>query len=206
METPYQRMTALEDALKRGNLFYLLKDLEENKNPKSFNYAKSIYSNLVEHLRLRGIKSMVTTIPFLLDDLEDGDEDISDMLDIPVYGVNWDVVSFMVYRTLFGNILGTMPSAGLVEGYARSAVAFFGDRSSIDLGIAGDGYSSQELIEDLSALCRAGVHKFHIYSLDTLLSLQSPSSFLSSIPDKPQYVPHDGFYYLIKLILKGIDR
>lgn len=207
METGYQRLKAIiEEGLMNGNVFYLLHDLESNIDPDYFNYAKSIYSNLVENLRLRGIKSMVTTLPFLLDDLEDGDEDISDMLDIPVYGVNWDVVSFMVYRTLFNDIVGSMPSAGLVEAYANSAVRFFGERAAIDLGIAGQNYMESELSEDLFALCEAGVREFHIYALDTILSLPSPSSFLSSIPKENFAVNPEPLYILIHTFLKSLDE
>lgn len=204
MEPSYNRMKSLEEAFSRGDISFVLNDLLHSINSSEFSYAKNIFKNLVDWLHHKGIKVMVTTSPFLIDDLYDGDEDISDALDTPVYGIDWDVVSFMVYRSLFKNFIGTM-SPYITYSYSESATSFFGERTAIDLGVTGEDYGKKEIEEDLKTLCFLGISKFHIYSLDYISTLPDPSSFLK-FQITPEKTSLDMFFSLFRTIIQSIDR
>ncbi len=204
METSYQRMKALEDALSRSDYSFIINDLLKSINPQEFSYAKSVFKNMVDWLHKKGYKVMVTTAPFLIDDLYDEDEDISDALDIPVYGVEWDVVSFMVYRSLFKNFAGIM-SPYITYSYSESATSFFGEKTAIDLGVTGEEYGKKEIEEDLEILCFLGIKKFHIYSLDYISTISNPSGFLKFqvFPQKP--APYM-LFSLLRTLIQSMDR
>lgn len=204
METSYGRIKELENAAKNGDFFYIIQDLLRNFNPAEFSYAKSIYRNLVRWLHTRGIKVMVTTSPFIIDDLADGDEDISDMLDTPVNGIEWDVLSFMVYRTLYRDFLGVMPSSYLTYSYAESATSLFGNRVAIDLGITGEEYGREEIEDDLRSLCFLGIREFHIYALDYISTLSNPGEFLKFqvYPEEP---PFSFSIDVLRRIIRSLD-
>lgn len=78
------------------------------------------------------------TYPLVLDQPPESTA-IEAALDIPVTGIEWDEVSFMVYQTAFVQQTG-LPwlGSGLVHSYARDAVARFGERAGLDLGVVGD--------------------------------------------------------------------
>lgn len=204
METPYQRMKLLEEAFSSSDVLFVLNDLLQNISPADFSYAKRIYKNMVEWLHRKRIKVMVTTFPFLMDDLYDGDEDISDALDTPVYGIDWDVVSFMVYRSLFKSFTGTMHPY-ITHSYSQSAIQFFGEKTAIDLGVTGEEYGKKEIDEDLKILCFLGINKFHIYSLDYISNLSEPSSFLKFdiTPKAPSPYP---FISFLRTLIQSVDK
>ena len=141
------------------------------------------YASLVQYCHDRGYKVHVVTFPSVLDDLGDGDPAIQDALNIPVHPLpygEWDDVDFMVYRTEISGIPGLPFGPDLVGSYARDAVAAFGEKAALSLGIVGldgayDNYNAPEdIMPDLNAAVAAGLDRLNIFSFTGVLALPGP--------------------------------
>jgi hypothetical protein len=178
-----------------------------NRNPPSFLSALKRYRNLVEELHRKGWKVMCVTFPIVLDDLSDGDPDLMDFLDLPVYPIDWDEISFMVYRTTYNDLLGKGLTSYLVYSYALSAKGLFGEKAGIDVGLVApyrevtmpsiggtfaSGYATpEELKKDIASALFAGVQKTHIWPLDHIVTYPDPSSWLT-LPQPLSSIEGDG--------------
>ncbi|MBK8999361.1 MAG: hypothetical protein IPM35_26875 [Myxococcales bacterium] len=111
--------------------------LSEHVRPTRFAKARASLARSVQTLRRAGVSAHAVTYPLVLDQRE-GDTTLEDALSIPVSGIDWDEVSFMVYQTPFAQLIGAWLGPALVSSYAKTAVARFGARAGIDLGIVGD--------------------------------------------------------------------
>lgn len=135
----------------------------------------------VEFLHKEGLKAMLITVPAIIDDLEDGDDDIQRKLGLPVVGIDWDEVGFMLYSTVLRRLVRKSVKAEIeyeyfVFTYAQSALNFFSkDRLSIGIGLVGrdlfgnEGYQSpEEMKKDISAGLAVGVSKFSMWTVDNM--------------------------------------
>ncbi len=154
--------------------------LRSGVDEKGYAEATSIYRDLVDEAHDRGFRVHLTTLPQVLDDYADGDDDLRQAFGIPVEGIEWDSVSFQAYRTLFGDLLGAsaLPSAYFVYSYGRDAMTRFGERAGLDVGLVGEGVtasstygSGADLAADLGAARAAGVPRDRVvvYNLDGIL-------------------------------------
>ncbi len=144
--------------------------------------GKYLLKEIVEFLHENGLKAMVVTVPTVIDDFEDGDDDIQKKLGLPVVGIPWDEVAFMLYSTVPKKILRKLVRAEVVESeyfvftYVKSALNFFSkEKLSIGIGLVGqdlfgnEGYQSpEEMRKDIAAGLAAGVSKFHIWTVDNM--------------------------------------
>jgi len=184
MEMPIERAEELEQLVAEGaDELAVASFLVETIDEEGFATAKEDYRALVDELREQGLRTHLTTLPMLADDLHDGDETLALALWTPVMDVGWDIVSVQVYRSFFQTTLASALedpeqqfTAGLVTSYADDMFEHFGDRAGLDLGTTGavgigvhDGLSTEELQEDLAA-ATAFVAADHvaIYSLEGL--------------------------------------
>jgi hypothetical protein len=206
MELSWQKTQDLSGA--NGDFSKILNLLESNIDIEKFNIAKQKYVELVTSAHERGFKVMCVTYPQVLDDIADGDDSIQDALDIPVTQIDWDEVSFMVYRTTFNEMWAQGFTSYLVYSYAKSAIELFGEKAGIDVGLVApyqsqgggnvpglaNGYTSPEgLLEDISAAWSAGIKSVHIWPLDYVVSYPEPdkwvnTSGLSTTPPAPDSV------------------
>lgn len=144
--------------------------------------ARTEYQKLVKDLHDQKIKVHAVTLPLVLHDRKSSA--IQSALGVPTEGIDWDEISFMIYRPEFAKIMGPVGS-DLVSLYAQRARAKFGDRAGVDLGEIGDvqfpeptkGFSDpEELRNDLSASRAAGIQRLHVYSLDGMRSSAAAST------------------------------
>jgi hypothetical protein len=134
--------------------------------PPKLRAAREALSLGVSWLREAGLEAHAVTFPLVLDQ-PDGSTLLEDALDIPVSGIDWDEVSFMIYQTPIAQLVGTWLGPELVRSYASSAVERFGARAGLDLGIVGDAgvgvdpglrYRSPEALwQDIDAARSAGI-------------------------------------------------
>ncbi len=193
MEMSWQKTQTLSEAT--GDFLKILELLKSNMNVENFNSAREKYIDLVRVAHSRGFKVMCVTYPQVLDDISDGDNSIQDALDIPVTGVDWDEVSFMVYRTVFNDMWAQGFTAYLIYSYAKSAIEFFGERAGIDVGLVAppvledggeipglaNGYTAPEgLLEDISAAGSAGIKSVHIWPLDYVILYPEPERWVDT--------------------------
>lgn len=206
MEMSWQKTRMLANA--NGDFAKILELLESNINIEKFNSSKQKYIELVDTAHSRGFKVMCVTYPQVLDDIADGDATIQDALDIPVTGIDWDEVSFMVYRTTFNALWSEGFTSYLVYSYAKDAIEYSGEKAGIDVGLVappvpGDGgdipgltsgYTTPDgLLEDIGAARSAGIKSVHIWPLDYVILYPEPdkwvdTSNLNLTPPEPDEV------------------
>lgn len=167
--------------------------LLDNVTPTRFAKARSSLARTVHTLRRSGVMTHAVTYPVVLDQAQ-GDTTLEDALSIPVTGIDWDEVSFMVYQTPIAQLTGRWFGPALVHSYARSAVERFGDRAGIDLGVvgdhgvgldAGDRYAvPSALAADLAASRAAGVPlaRTRVYGLAGVLDSGGVGVWLDELP------------------------
>lgn len=183
MEMPIGRVDELAAmrAAGRGNLEIAGWFLEHTDEAR-FEDARAKYAAWVRRARGEGLFVWVTTLPMNADDYDDGDETIAKALWTPIEGIEWDLVSFQVYRNLFDQQFppagGGAYTSGLVTSYARSATAEWGARAAVDLGTTGGGIglttglaSAAELQADIAAALAAGLDpgRVALFSLEGVL-------------------------------------
>jgi hypothetical protein len=146
-----------------------------------FERARGLYQAAAARMHGLGYSFSVTTLPMNADDYGDGDETIAKALWTPIEGIDWDVVSFQIYRSLydqqFPDASGKPYTPGLVTSYAHSVVGRWGARGAVDLGTTGGGIgithglaSAADLQGDIAAARAEGITPGHvaIYSLEGL--------------------------------------
>jgi hypothetical protein len=195
LEMPLDRALEMEGIFAgEGGVTDLVEFLVDGVDEAAFEAARVQYSTLVDDLHDKGLHVSASTLPMVLDDLEDGDESIAHALWTPLRGIDWDVVSFQVYRSTFDSIFSAGLSdpeatftSGLITSYADSAVIFYGDKAAIDLGTTGSGVGTEvgldgpdELQADMAAALYAGIpqEQIHIYSLEGIMADDNPSAWL----------------------------
>lgn len=136
LEPAYAYSEALRAAQKTSPAGFVAL-LRSHVDAAAFARARDTLARAVDHARRAGLVLHAVTYPLVLDQ-PDGTPAIEDAFDIPVNGIAWDEVSFMVYQTAFAQQVGEWLGPALVHSYARTAVARFGDRAGLDLGVVGD--------------------------------------------------------------------
>jgi hypothetical protein len=215
MEPDFSMMNSLFEALGSGRLVEAFKLLKDNHDPEMYEASVGVYEKLVEDLHALGFKVMVVTFPMVLDDMSDGDSSIQNLLNIPVSGIDWDMVSFMTYTTIFEMILGSEVNEYLVYFYGQDAVKFFGNRAAVELGIVGGGgmidsggiTDIDRLERQVAAAKCSGVKAIHAYSLDGILSLDENDKFFDVFNTSAHSKPESQISIkIIRSAIKFVDR
>lgn len=187
MESSIQILTQLSEYLSELRLLPALELLLAQIDRPAFEQSLANYASLVAYCHDHGFLAHVVTFPTVLDDLEDEDLTFQDALNIPVHPLpygEWDDVDFMVYRTEISGIPGLPFGPELIYSYASDAVAVFGDRASVSLGIVGPdgGYDNynvpEEILPDLRAALTAGVGRVNVFSFTGALGMPGPEAWL----------------------------
>lgn len=189
LETPRGVIEEVRALIARRDLLGLRRLLVRKSREGSLREAAAAYASLVERLHARGIRVHAVTTCYLLHDVPGDARRLQGALGIPLDGVPWDEVSFMVYRVEFRMAYGDV-GPGVVRRYARRAARLYGARAGIDVGEAGkvvypapfEGYSDpRDLADDAAAARAEGVRSVHAYSLDGMLD-QGLGRWLSPPP------------------------
>jgi len=77
----------------------------ENRDRGRFYDSGAEFNHLVERLHSRGIKVLAAAASVAAEDILKGSTGIQDAMETPVSTVNWDVVSFMMYTSMFAGYL-----------------------------------------------------------------------------------------------------
>jgi hypothetical protein len=190
--------------------------MREHHDTTAFATAREALAATVARVQARGMRAECVTYPQVLDDLADGDDDLQDVLDVPVRGIAWAEVAFMVYQTTFAEAADTWLGPGLVASYAASARAHFGDRGTIALGVVGsagvaigDGPAYADpatLAADVAAARAAGVERVEVYSLDGMAAdTAGPRSWLRALAAGPHAAPPRLEVDLVRAAAAGLD-
>ena len=211
MEMSLERSEAVAAKIKADGSVAGLTMVKEGRDPETFVRSKEAFRQLVVDLQARGLKVMAVTYPLILDDPEDGDEDISDEFDVPIFDIPWNQVSFMVYQSMIFDLLGEWQGPDVVKSYADTAVELFDDRAAIALGIVGSAgitevampYPDAEtLLADHAAARGSAVGSISIYSLDGLLQQSMPETWIDR--DVPPTHPVDVTAEYVRNLVRGL--
>ncbi|MCL4467994.1 MAG: hypothetical protein M1591_03560 [Deltaproteobacteria bacterium] len=194
LEPPYSLTMSMTTIAQTGNTFSALSLLISYMSPSTFRYALERFTELVESVHQKGWKVECVTYPLVLDDRYDSNSGMQVLFHIPVLGVPWDQISFMVYQSSFKSLLGKWFGPSLVASYAKDAYAMYDKNAVIALGVIGNdplsgiqGYTSTtELFDDVSAALGQGITHIEIYSLDEILSQNDPYAWLNTSTIKPE--------------------
>lgn len=218
MEPSYQDAQELLLASRTNDLALALRVFRKNRNPRAFLEAKETYGELIALAHSLGFKVMCVTFPLVLDDLADGDDDLQDYLNLPVRGLPWDELSFMVYRTTVYDLGVTGITSYFVYSYARTASLSYGEKAGIDIGLVAppdlttpegglSGYTNPfPLQEDFLAAIAAGVRRIHIWPLDHLILYPDLEPWIALPPVPPPPPPGDESTEGLRLGIQLLDE
>lgn len=206
METDVNTIGEINQLLEEGRYLELGALLLSHWTPLRFRQAAETYRQLVDDLHELGMRAMVVTAPMALDDMEDEDDTIQDIMDIPVSMVDWDEVSTMVYTTTFEEYLGIEYGPHVVYDYALSTVKHFGDRASIALGISSQMENSQQLADEIAAAKAGGVDRIQVYYYYGSYIQPDPDEWHSTFYADPLQPPPEFGTYLLRGLLSLADR
>jgi hypothetical protein len=199
MEMSLARTRAVAATIEDEGPLAGLTALLDGEDPESFASHRDELATLVSDLQARGLSVMSVTYQTVLDDLEDGDDQIQDRMDVPILGVPWDEASFMVYQSLIYDLSGTWHGPDVIESYAETALGLFGDAASVALGIVGSAAidpveapypDAATLLADHAAARAGGIDRVSVYSLDGVLQQDDPGAWIEA--DLPAETPAEG--------------
>ena len=189
LEMSLSRTRAVADTIEADGPLAGLTAILDGEDPAAFEAHRDEMAAVVRDLQGRGLRVMSVTYQTILDDPEDGDDQIQDRMDVPVLGVPWDEASFMVYQSLIYDLSGTWHGPDVIESYARTALELFGDRASVALGIVGSAGidpvqapypDAATLLADQAAARAGGIQPVSIYSLDGVLQQDDPGGWIDA--------------------------
>jgi hypothetical protein len=141
----------------------LLKENQASIGVAGFANAKRAYAEFVDYAHQFGFAVEATTLLPLLDDFDDGEDSLRQGFQVPLdQDTAWDDVSFQVQRTIYQNY---GPTSYFVYYYAQKAMALFGSRAAVGLGVTDAGWAAatptygrgDDLRQDVEAALAAGV-------------------------------------------------
>jgi len=159
--------------------FELLIDLLSQTMDREM-YLESVarYQQIVHDLQDRGYQVQITTFPFLVDDIPDGDTDLQDICNSPMTGIDWDLVAPCAYSTEDAHYLGTFDTSPyFVYSYSLTARELYGDQAVVDVGLVrtsgNNGYQTPgELAADIAAAKGARIKRIEIFKFGGMLEYE----------------------------------
>lgn len=178
-----------------------LRGWRSNLDRERFERATRVFGALQARLAAVGIASYVPVLPLVVDDAVGGREVFQDLCEAPVFAVNWDRISPMLYTTMLcqfsGGLLARRDALWLVYCYTRDLVQRVGAQASCSLGLTGIGVLGNErcyrtigeLREDAAAAKAAGTRDLALYNLEGLLRRPDAADWLRAVVEAEPRVP-----------------
>jgi hypothetical protein len=215
MEPAYAYSEQLRAALAQGYPAALAL-MRTHRDPAAFAQARAQLAALVGEVQARGVRATCVTYPQVVDDLDDGDDDLQDALDVPVRGIGWDELAFMVYQSTFAEAAHQWLGPGLIRSYGLSARQGFGERAVVALGTVGTAgifdaaatpaYTDPDtLAQDVGAARGAGITRVEVYSLDGMLALGGADRWLDATRAGPRTVGVAGTVGVVRGLARSLD-
>lgn len=214
LEPPYSLTMSMTTIAQTGNTFSALSMLISQMSPTTYRYALNRFTDIVESVHKKGWKVECVTYPLVLDDRYDSNSGMQMLFHVPVIGVPWDHVSFMVYQSSFKSLLGVSFGPPIVASYAQDAYALYGSNAIIALGVIGNdpisgtqGYTSTtELFNDMSAALGQKITNIEVYSLNEILLQPDPETWLETSGIRPLVVPVGSDVQNMRSLIQGFAK
>jgi len=214
MESPYALTMSMTTSAQTGGVTSVINLLTAYVDPSTYSYAFQRFSDVIQSLHQKGWKVECVTYPLVLDDLVVGKQNIQMLFHIPVTGLPWDQISFMVYQSSFRSLLGKYYGSSIIASYSKDAYRFYGNNAVVALGVIGNdplsgeqGYTdTTELFDDISAALGEGIRHIEIYSLSEILVQQNPKSWLETSGIKPSETAISSAVQSIRTLIQSFDK
>lgn len=200
LEPPIQQMrtvTAADTRIARAMEIYSA--ARENLDLERYRTAKSALEDLNREVRGIGIRTISAVMPWVALELEGEHELLQDMSETPVGGIDFDVVSPMLYVTMLtaGGLLNRRDANWLVYESCAGLRARLGERAGVSLGLTGAGVLEdeptfrmpEELLVGVQAALAAGVRDITVYSLEGVLARRNPAAWFTALRSADPKVP-----------------
>lgn len=200
-ELPFEQMLKVLNAsfVKKGAL--ALETCLENLDRTSFEYARGRLSQLNQWLKQKGVDTLTACLPWIGLEFDGRLEVIQDMMETPVMGIDWDIISPMSYASMISGMSGglvTLRDADwLTFDICLGLRAARGRNSGISLGLTGTGVFESEpvfsepaqLVTGVEAALAAGVRDVSIYNLEGTLARAEPRRWFEALRNARPRVP-----------------
>ena len=100
MEPPIYQMDALRGTRGIDRLRTLASLARANRNRSRFERASVRYRHLLGMIHRAGAKTLVPVLPILSHELARNGRGLQDLLETPITGIGWDVISLMIYNSM----------------------------------------------------------------------------------------------------------
>ncbi|MBU4194819.1 MAG: hypothetical protein KKF66_07480 [Actinobacteria bacterium] len=200
-ELPFSQMREVLDAAPLERVYRAVKVCASNLGWSRYQGAKRDLRLLNSWIRERGIRTLSACLPWVALEVESTYEVIQDMMETPVMGVDWDVISPMVYVSMIvgmtGGLISERDANWLVFAICLALRSARGDTAGVSLGVTGTGVfenepvfeEPEELLRGVEAALAAGVRDVSVYNLEGLLSRGNPRRWFEAVRDARPRVP-----------------
>lgn len=193
LELPLEQISAFLGPQEGGGGRRVLDMLKENLNPERFREARCGLIELNSWIRSRGIRTIAAVLPWVAIELFGEGETVQDMMETPVSGIDWDLISPMLYVSMFEGMTGgrvsVLDANSLVYETTVRLRNKYGGRAAVSLGVTGTGVlgneptfeTVEELMVGVEASLAAGTRDISIYNLEGVVSREDPRSWLEAL-------------------------
>ena len=201
LELPYGQMMAMLEGGTAGRSRAALRMLRENRDARRFRDSWEGMSKLNSLIHSRGVRTVAAILPWVALELEGGHVLVQDLMETPVAGIDWDVLSPMWYVSMFtgmtGGLISERDANWLLYEAGLSLRCRYGPRAGVSLGLTGTGvlgdepvFSSPEgLMVGVEASLAAGIRDISIYNLEGILTSEDPRSWMDALAGARPRVP-----------------
>ncbi|MCZ6682816.1 MAG: hypothetical protein O7B26_06500 [Planctomycetota bacterium] len=214
IEPAFDYAVALAQAASNGEIGAVIELVLSHRDPARYRAALATMQDMVGDVHARGVRAMAVTLPWIIDDLSDGDPDIQDLFDTPFADIPWDEISVILYRETFEAFFGLPLSPGFVARYAESIHRRYGEDAQVAIGtisgpglLTAPGYTDPfDVSLDVSAARSAGIRSVSLFSLDGMILAGGVERWLAAASGSTlHYAYPDPFASLIRLGFGGLD-
>ncbi|MHA1518553.1 MAG: hypothetical protein ACTSRK_00085 [Promethearchaeota archaeon] len=174
----------------------LINTVKTNINPKRFEESIPKFIEIQKIMHDYGTRAIAVALPLAYEDSFDGKFLIQDFMTVPVSGVDWDMINYMIFNTDYvaasKGIISHTDYQHLIYVYGKEFVEKFGpDRASITLGITNLGVTDIRAVQtdpklykmEASALLAAGIKDLGLYALDGILEQKDPVKWIETVKE-----------------------
>ncbi|MDD5645475.1 MAG: hypothetical protein PHO00_08545 [bacterium] len=200
--------------VREKDIVSFINHLKKNKDAESFKRSVYRMNEIIDRLHREGFLVAGTSNRMILEGLYFKNITLQDSLNVPFTMLDWDELSFLVYRYKASQI----DYLGMAKRYSQIAKKYFGDRGVLDIGLIGDNRKipenekrmslfggeekfadllvgiedPAELAEILDIAGKNGLSRINIYSLDGMAVSEYPPEawFDGDVPPGKKYFTH----------------
>lgn len=201
LELPFDQMMYVLEAGWVDKPLRALEICRRNLDRGKYLEAKRGLIKLNSWVQARGIRTLTAALPWVALELNGEGEFIQDMMETPIRGVGWDLISPMWYVSMIEGMTGGTISRRDAEWITYLACLWlrtgYGKRAGVSLGLTGTGVFGDEPVFDeiegimvgVEAALAAGIRDVSIYNLEGTLDREDPGAWFRRLREASPRTP-----------------